>query len=120
MPNCSTQSSRMIEYFLTDSLCYMNAGKNNTTLAKFCFFREYENAQIMEAIDTLLQMFINDENALKDINIFTILSSIKCFKYFLLNCRSLFPHFNFDENIVRSAIIGRNIEIFLLSFEKYH
>ncbi|KAK8892927.1 hypothetical protein M9Y10_030179 [Tritrichomonas musculus] len=77
-------------------------------------------------IDSLQQFFIADESPLKNLTIFTnlfrfsaILSAMKCFKYFLLNYSSLFPDFKFDANIVRSAIIGGNIEIFRLSLDRY-
>lgn len=48
-----------------------------------------------------------------------ISSSINCFKYFLVNWAILFGNLVVDREVVQSAIIGGNIEIFRLKLEKY-
>lgn len=48
-----------------------------------------------------------------------ITSSVKCFKYFLINWTPLFGQITVNKQMVQSSIIGGNIEIFRLTLEKY-
>ena len=77
-------------------------------------------------IDLLQQLIVSHREILVDFkkfevlfNLSAILSAIKCFKYFLLNHKSISTFFKFDDELVRSAIIGGNMEIFHLSLEKF-
>lgn len=77
-------------------------------------------------VDLLQQLFISHIEETNDMRIFklifnlsAILSAVKCFKYLLLNGTPLFQRFTFDDELVRSSIIGGNMEIFRLSLEKY-
>ena len=63
--------------------------------------------------------FTNKEKFSLLFQVSMIASSIKCFKYFLLNCETLFHHFKFDKNLIRPSIIGGNIEIFRTLLDRY-
>lgn len=89
-------------------------------------FPTFVNAIKYDDIGLFQQLYVSNEKILKDskrisnlFQICAIYSSIKCFKFLLLNYSSYIKNFFFDRNIVRSAIMGGNIEIFRLSLEKY-
>lgn len=61
----------------------------------------------------------NKDNFVNFFKTSMIYSSIKCFKYFVLNIGTHFSNFKVDYKMMHSAIIGGNIEIIRFLFDKY-
>lgn len=111
-----------------------NLGEYLTNLGNFFitiykFWKDYESLiDLIKKDDSneFQAKFSTNPQMMNDKSIFSnffktsmISSSINCFKYFLVNWATLFGNLVVDREMVQSAIIGGNIEIFRLILEKY-